>query len=232
MDSAARTTNTRFGRHSLKTSMSLMHTERRGTAASGSWRLQDIDWIFCFKAQHYGTALFAVFIIIALGVIHWTAHPAQRPFFLYDANISYVSSHGDTVPAAAAVLCPFASLLISLVLYEFFIYRYENWHITNAMATSVHFFLDCICAFATVECFTKITKMRAGRLSPDFLQICQPDVDWHSGLAMLGYPLNAHCTTSSVDGRKSFCSGHASTSVVITGYNMVYLIWAGNICLT
>lgn len=228
VNSEAYTTNTRFGRQSLEASMSLTHTERRGTAAISSWRLKDIDWKFCFRAQHYGTAFFAFFIIVALGIIHWTTHPAHRPFFLYDASISYVSSHGDTVPAAAAVLCPFASLLISLVSYEFFIYRYENWHITNAVATSMHFLLDCICAFATVECFTETTKMCAGRLRPDFFQSCQPSVDWTSGVAMLGQAQNAHCTTNNIDGRKSFCSGHASTSAVIVGYNMVYLVWAGD----
>lgn len=154
---------TRFGRHSIEASMSLTHTERRGTAAVASWKIRDIDWRFCFRAQHYGTAFFAFFIIVALGIIHWTAHPATRPYYLYDASISYYSG-GDTVPAAAAVLVPFASLIISLVSYEFFIYRYENWHITNATATAMHFLLDCICAFATVECFTEATKMCAGRL--------------------------------------------------------------------
>ena len=166
---ASRTTSTRLGRHSLEVNpWSLVHTERRGAAVSGSWRIKDIDWSVCFKAQHYGTAFFAVFVLIALAIIHWTAHPAQQPFFLYDASISYLSSHGDTVPAAAAVLCLFASLLIFLVLHDFFIYRNKNWNITNAMATSMHFLLDCICAFATVECFTETTKMCAGRLRPDY----------------------------------------------------------------
>ena len=54
--------------------------ERQGTAASGSWRPRDIDWKFCFRAQHYGTPFFALFIILALAVIHWTAKPRSRPF--------------------------------------------------------------------------------------------------------------------------------------------------------
>lgn len=216
----------RYGRNSLEFSMSLAHTERRGTAASGSWRIRDIDWRFCFRSQHYGTAFFALLIIIALGIIHWTAKPKHRPFFLYDASISYISG-GDTVPAVAAVLVPFALLCISLGAFEFGIYRLENWHITNAVATSMHFLLDCVCAFATVECFTESTKMAAGRLRPDFFQQCQPNVDWTSGTVMLGVEHNALCQASSVDGRKSFCSGHSSTSSVIAGYNICYLIWAG-----
>ena len=218
----------RFGRQSLEASMSLTHTERRGTAASGSWNLRDIDWKFCFRAQHYGTAFFAILIIIALGVVHWCARPRERPFFLYDASISYISG-GDTVPAAAAVLVPFALLIISLVSFEFGIYRLENWHITNAVATCMHFLLDCVCAFATVECFTESTKMAAGRLRPDFFQQCNPDVDWTSGAVTLGVQTNTHCEVGkySSDGRKSFCSGHSSTSAVITAYNICYLIWAG-----
>ena len=208
--------------------LELSSSQTTSVRADSSWRLQDIDWRFCFRAQHYGTAFFAVFIVITLGIVHWAAHPAQRPFFLYDVSISYVSPHGDTVPAAAAVLCPFASLIISLVAFEFFIYKGQNQHITNAAATLAHFLLDCVCAFATVECFTEITKMCAGRLRPDFLEICQPDVHWQTGVAMLGQSLEAHCTTRNADGRKSFCSGHASSSSVIAGYNIVYLIWAGN----
>ena len=61
---------------------------------------------------------------------------------------------------------------------------------------------------------------------PDFFQQCQPNVDWTSGPAQLGLH-NAQCTLPNIDGRKSFCSGHSSTSSVIVGYNIVYLIWAG-----
>ena len=70
----------RFGNRSLEASLGLAHTERQGTAASGSWKLRDIDWKFCFRAQHYGTAFFGIFIILALGLIHWTVKPASRPF--------------------------------------------------------------------------------------------------------------------------------------------------------
>ena len=315
----------RFGAHSVEASVTLTHTERRGKAASGSWKLRDIDWKFCIRAQHYGTAFFGLFIIIALGLIHWTVKPASRPFckqpdassnpksalcskpirksachktvhstvlscaqvpivapvhcnlhsgtnactisacravctnemcrdscrlcsaelivlqlhcrqvadmflfhaVLYDASISNMSG-GDTVPAAAAILVPFILLCISLFAFELGIYRLENWHITNGVATVMHFLLDSICAFATVACFTEATKMAAGRLRPDFFQQCKPNIDWQSGTAMLGVTVDAVCTTGDIDGRKSFCSGHASTSAVLVAYNICYLIWAGH----
>lgn len=72
--------------------------------------------------------------------------------------------------------------------------------------------------------------MAAGRLRPDFFQQCQPNADWQSGTAMLGVTVNAVCTPGGTDGRKSFCSGHASNSAVLVGYNICYLIWAGDAC--
>ena len=53
-----------------------------------SWRLRDIDIKFIFTAQHYGTAVYAIFIIVALAVSHYIMKPKQRPFFVYDASIS------------------------------------------------------------------------------------------------------------------------------------------------
>lgn len=216
----------RASRSSLETSLSLVHAERQGSASSGSWKVQDINWNFAFRTQHYGTAFFSLFILIALALVHYLGQPKHRPFFLYDASISYISG-GDTVPSAVAVLIPFASLFISLCCYELWVYKLENWHITNAVATIMHFMLDSVCAFVTVECFTESTKMAAGRLRPDFFQQCQPDADWTGGPVMLGVQHSTQCTSDNFDGRKSFCSGHASSSSVLIGYNVVYLLWAG-----
>lgn len=214
-------------RTSLEVSASLAHAERSGTAQPGSWAISDIDWRFAFRAQHYGTLFFALFIVITLAIIHYTCHPRHRPFFLYDASISYISG-GDTVPAAVAVVIPLISLFVSLCCYEFWVYKLENWHITNAVATVMHFVLDGLCAFLTAETFTEATKVAAGRLRPDFFQQCQPSVGWTSGVAELGVQRTAQCTAGGInDGRKSFCSGHASTSAVLIAYNIVYLLWAG-----
>ena len=91
----------RFGARSVEASMSLAHAERRGTAASGSWKLRDIDWKFCFRAQHYGTAFFGLFIIIALGLIHWLVKPASRPFCKPPAtpNLQTAASNPENLPA-------------------------------------------------------------------------------------------------------------------------------------
>ena len=53
-----------------------------------SWQLRDIDLKFIAMAQHYGTAVCALGIVIALAVVHAVMEPRQRPFFVYDASIS------------------------------------------------------------------------------------------------------------------------------------------------
>ncbi|KAK9810660.1 hypothetical protein WJX73_008067 [Symbiochloris irregularis] len=209
--------------------------ESQLTLPLGSWRLQDIDWGFVFKSQHYGTPLTTIAILIALLVVHWTLTPSKRVFFLYDASISYIS-HGDTIPAWVAVVVPLISLLISLVAYEFVIFRSFNLHITNAVATTVHFFVDCVCSFVTVEFITELTKMLIGRLRPNFLQECfggqqQLEGVWRSSSPVqLGSSLvnDIDCPSPlSMASRKSFPSGHSSCSAVIMTYNIVFLLWAG-----
>ena len=74
----------------------------------------------------------------------------RRPFFLYDASISYISE-GDTVPAAVAVLTPFLSLFVFICCYEFWVFKLVNWHISNAVATVMHFMLDSLCALVTAK---------------------------------------------------------------------------------
>ena len=216
----------RKSRVSVEASLALAHAERLGSATTGSWKIRDIHWRFVFRAQHYGTLFFTLFIVIALGALHWRARPRSRPFFLYDASVSY-ESFGNTVPSAVAVLVPFASLFLSLAVYEFWVYKLENWHITNAVATFLHFLLDSLCAFITVETFSEATKVAAGRLRPDFFQQCKPDINWTSGAVQLGQQMSVRCTADYKDGRRSFVSSHASTSAVLIGYNIVYLIWAG-----
>ena len=36
-------------------------------------------------------------IAVGLAIAHWEQTPAVRPFLNYDASISYVNDHGDTV---------------------------------------------------------------------------------------------------------------------------------------
>ena len=84
--------------------------------------LQHIDWGFVIKSQHYGTAVFTIAYLIILACVHWLADSRGRPIFLYDASIAF-PLQDDTIPAVAAVLVPFALLIISMLAYEFFVYR-------------------------------------------------------------------------------------------------------------
>ena len=84
--------------------------------------LQHIDWGFVIKSQHYGTAVFTIAYLIILACVHWLADSRSTPIFLYDASIAYPYK-SDTIPAVAAVLVPFALLILSMLAYEFFVYR-------------------------------------------------------------------------------------------------------------
>ena len=67
-----------------------------------------MDWQAVLARQHLGTLGLAAVAVTAVGFVHWAGAPAQRPFFLYDASISYISS-GNSVSSAAAVC--FSSIL-------------------------------------------------------------------------------------------------------------------------
>lgn len=113
------------GLSALRLSTSL-HTSRelesRLAESYSGWHVKDIDWRFVLSAQHYGTAITTLAILIALIVVHWTLPATKRVFFVYDTSISYIS-HGDTIPGWVTVVVPMICLLLSLVSYECFIYR-------------------------------------------------------------------------------------------------------------
>lgn len=197
---------------------------------SQGWKLRDIDWKFVFVSQHYGTIIWGILIAIALAISHFVQKPAIRPFLNYDTTISLTNTKGDKVPSAAAVLAPFGILIITLVFYEFIVFRFQNQTITHATATFVHFLADAICAFVTCIFITEVTKFGAGRLRPDFLQSCGPTGGLVGQSAQLRFATNANsvpCLDSNLDSRKSFPSGHASSASVTMIYSIVYNIWSG-----
>lgn len=55
--------------------------------------------------------------------------------------------------------------------YEFYVFRFQNKDITHAAATAIHFLADAVCCFVTCIFITEVTKLAAGRLRPDFLQV-------------------------------------------------------------
>jgi membrane-associated phospholipid phosphatase len=209
------------------------HNGREGlyyAPKSLGWRLKDIDWKFVFTAQHYGTIIWGILIAISLAISHWVQKPAIRPFLNYDASISYTNTLGDKVPSAAAVLAPFGILIITLVFYEFIVFRFQNKTITHALATFVHFLADALCCFVTCVFITEVTKFGAGRLRPDFLQSCGPQGGLQGQAAALSFATAANtppCLDNNLDSRKSFPSGHASSSAVTMVYSIVYNLWSG-----
>ena len=167
--------------------------------------------------------------------------------------------------------------------YEFYVFRFQNKTITHAAATAVHFLADAVCCFVTCIFITEVTKLSAGRLRPDFLQVsartpsdyvhmhpltlltvdnvlmsfgvqvacyslscvpltyynrfatddsdaslqfCSPSGGLQGQPARLAFEGSTgaiNCTATNEDGRKSFPSGHASSSAVTIVYKRASL---------
>ena len=54
---------------------------------------------------------------------------------------------------------------------ECFANRRVNRTISHALALSLHFFIDAVCCFICMRFIVEVTKLSAGRLRPDFLQV-------------------------------------------------------------
>lgn len=50
------------------------------------------------------------------------ATPRNRPYYIYDASISY-PTHKDTIPVWVSIVVPFVMLLISIIIAEFILMR-------------------------------------------------------------------------------------------------------------
>ena len=134
-----------------------------------------IQWGAILYNQDWAFICVNVVIVIALGVVSSVNVPIDRPFLITDATISDAYNPQSTIPFYAVVLVPLISLLLSLVVGEIFIpRRTSNRSLTNAFATTLHFFLDfCFCG-ATTAIITEISKILVGYHRPDFLDRCQP----------------------------------------------------------
>ena len=130
--------------------------------------------------------------------------PFERPFDINDASISHPKL-ADIVPILwVGIFALLAPLMLSL-----FIFR---WHPTQLLIFFQRYVLGGIFTLT----LTEMVKVTAGRLRPDFLDRCQPIAN--------------KCTGNSntvADGRKSFVSGHASSSFYIITFLVLWMWFEG-----
>lgn len=114
------------------------------------------------------TALATLPVLVALIVIETSSTPAQRPFVIYDATISY-AQNSSTIPYWAAWLLPGIVLLLVAVALELT----TNSRLA-ACALLWHEVVNAVAGLIVVNLLTSVGKEVVGYLRPDFLARCQP----------------------------------------------------------
>jgi diacylglycerol diphosphate phosphatase/phosphatidate phosphatase len=169
-------------------------------------------------------------IFVVIGVART---PVDRPIFADDAAIRYQYSE-DSVHYIVAFMAPFGCLVGSILVVEFIVHR-KSESTTAAIAATIHFLGTAITMFFTVIAITEVTKVYAGRLRPDFLDRCFPPTGYYGNNQNIGpgrfnEMKLAECIEPNKskmdDGRQSFPSGHASSAMCVSMYNVMYLVWS------
>ncbi|KAK9768036.1 hypothetical protein K7432_001623 [Basidiobolus ranarum] len=148
--------------------------------------------------------------------------PFHRKFSLQDKTISYPFALHGTVPNWQLFVFSFLVPLVVLAGIALFIRRSPY---------------DCHCAWLGLSfsmsltlMVTHILKTTVGRLRPDFIARCIPNVDQDPALGLVGSEI-CQQTNSKIllDGMKSFPSGH--TSLSFAGLTFLSLYLAGKLHL-
>lgn len=198
------------------------------------WRFRDIKWRQLLARQDYANWLLTGGIIIATAVVTSVAEPHVVPYVLWDGRISYpLDSSLDTIPSWVAVFAPLMMLALTIGVGEFLASRRQHRSITDAVSTALYFLADGIQSFITGLLLCQVFKYMVGRLRPNFLARCQPEVppdltftlqNITQGISMSQqFP----CATPEEvkEGRLAFPSGHTSVSFNLAVYASGYLIW-------
>lgn len=129
-------------------------------------------WVSFFRQQDW--ALLPVFVggLIAIGIIEHQV-PVIRPVFIYDATISY-AKYPDTVHFALAPAVPAIIMLFTVIILEFAVFGKRHW--SQSLAAIVRFIFSMLTALVWVSFLTELFKNLCGRLRPDYLSRCKPNV--------------------------------------------------------
>lgn len=193
----------------------------------GRWRKQTRAIL---AQQDWSLMLLIVLCGIGICVLE-TKNPVQRPIFVFDSTISF-EHKPNTIDDFLAPLIPAIVFIMSLVLVECYLFRRGKVATT---AACVRFFMACWAALMVVGFLTELFKLICGRIRPDFLDRCKPNLTFDQSLKAQGVNKewgiapNPQCTSTDArllrDGRVSFPSGHSSTAYVVGWFGCFYLLW-------
>ncbi|KAJ2812310.1 hypothetical protein H4S07_001489 [Coemansia furcata] len=156
-----------------------------------------------------------VILINIAGGLFGLLGPRHREFSLNDQSIQY-SNHYNYVPDYVPPLVAYASPILSALF--FLVFRRRNWHDFHCTVLGV--FL----AMGLNNTATNVVKNAAGRLRPDFIDRCQPNITENPKLKLVDYTV---CTQRDLaylrEGMRSFPSGHASLAFCGLTFTSLYL---------
>ncbi|CAD5213722.1 unnamed protein product [Bursaphelenchus xylophilus] len=162
----------------------------------------------------------------------------RRGFFCDDETIMYPMKP-ETVNLVALLLIAFVPQLIVIIVTESFrLYRFENEYLSKVecgrskpvrlLSRVLKFYGYSLLILVICSFLTAVTKNAVGRLRPNFLDVCQPTIDWRHNCTTHEYLTDYECTAKRSDwqmkdARLSFFSGHSSMSMSMGMFIVVYL---------
>lgn len=196
------------------------------------WSVRDIRLAEVAMRQDWGSLL-AIWVAIGSLAVAWRTQVitlTDRAFLVYDSTLAFKYNVHSTISVEAVGIVGLASLLLSVIIGEFFVAGHAD--VTSAVACAVRFVLDGLSCFALNGAVTHASKLMVGRLRPDFLERCRPDIPDHVEIKYGISPADpspecrSHLKQSKIlDGHESFPSGHASSVFVISIYCVAYCVW-------
>ncbi|CAG7723108.1 unnamed protein product [Allacma fusca] len=178
------------------------------------------------------------FLILGIGglillIFAFAVTPTRRGFFCEDESIRYPFK-GSTVPNWLLYIYGFSIPITVILITEFLV----NWRvrasgmflcrpapvwIISIYRSLVDFLFGCVCS----QVITDIGKYSIGRLRPNFISVCKPDLDLQSCFQYGNtYLTNYVCTKGNNDAaesRVSFPSGHTSFSAFAMLYIAIFV---------
>uniref|UniRef100_A0A0N5ATM3 AcidPPc domain-containing protein n=1 Tax=Syphacia muris TaxID=451379 RepID=A0A0N5ATM3_9BILA len=161
--------------------------------------------------------------------------PYHRGFFCNDESIRLPYKKDTISPGLLVVIL----LVIAIVAVEIFrdyrlrevdpaLYSIRSFNINRVVVRCCTYLGYCLIGICFEYVICESTKLAVGRLRPNFIDVCRPNIGWLSCSAPYIYITNYTCTSTFSDYLKkeahvSFFSGHTAVTTHVVTYCVIYL---------
>ncbi|KAA8498623.1 Phospholipid phosphatase 5 [Porphyridium purpureum] len=183
------------------------------------YTIRSVRWRPLLRQLPWGS-FFAAVVAFGLGSLGMTfIEPRQIIWVLDDPRLAYPMKE-NTIANWLAVVGVFFFFILYVPVVEIVMLRRENRCMTIIIFQIFVFASTFVECFLSTVFFQQFTSVLTGMLRPDWYARCQP-------AEMNGTLLCTSADTDTIkDGRKSFFSGHASSSAVSMAILSMYLVYA------